>query len=285
MCRWLAYSGPAINLSKLLTRPSHSLIDQSRNARENVETTNGDGFGVGWYGDGSTAGLYHSTRPAWNDTNLRSVAGHIRSPLFFAHVRAASGTPVQETNCHPFHYDGWLFMHNGSIPEFGRIKRKLMMKISPELFPAVKGSTDSEVIFYLALTFGLRDDAPTALEETVDYLERVRQKEKIEQPLRFTAAVSDGQRLIAVRYSTHGQSRTLYHSRHIHALRELDGGYDELPDGATVVVSEPLDNLAEHWAVVPESTLLIVERGLVVTSVFEPGQKELGGYRRASLKV
>ena len=118
MCRWLAYVGPPVPLSDLLMRPDHSLIDQSRNARENVETTNGDGFGVGWYGDDETPGVYRDTHPAWNDTNFHSLSEHIRSGLFFSHVRAATGTPVQNTNCHPFAFENWLFQHNGSVPEF-----------------------------------------------------------------------------------------------------------------------------------------------------------------------
>ena len=94
MCRWFAYSGPPLPLASLLTRPDHSLIDQSLRARENVVTTNGDGFGVGWYGLGPTPGVFRDTHPAWNNTNLRSLTDHIVSPLFLAHVRAATGTPV-----------------------------------------------------------------------------------------------------------------------------------------------------------------------------------------------
>ena len=158
MCRWLAYSGPPLRLSDLLTRPEHSLIDQSRHARQNVETTNGDGFGVGWYSDQETPGVYHETHPAWNDQNLRSLADHVQSGLFLAHVRAATGTPIQNSNCHPFRFERWLFQHNGSVPEFGRLKRQLMLEVDPDLFGQIGGSTDSETLFFLALTFGLRDD-------------------------------------------------------------------------------------------------------------------------------
>jgi predicted glutamine amidotransferase len=48
MCRWLTYSGCPIVLEELLYKIDHSLIDQSLHARLGVETTNGDGFGVGW---------------------------------------------------------------------------------------------------------------------------------------------------------------------------------------------------------------------------------------------
>ncbi len=157
MCRWLAYSGPSIALSDVLMRPDHSLLDQSRNARENVETTNGDGFGVGWYGAENTPGVYRDTHPAWNDANFRHLSYHIHSGLFLSHVRAATGTPVQDTNCHPFAFENWLFQHNGSVPEFGKLKRALMFDIDAELFPFIEGSTDSEALFFLTLTFGLRE--------------------------------------------------------------------------------------------------------------------------------
>ena len=96
MCRWLAYSGSPILLEELLYKPDHSLIDQSLHARLGVETTNGDGFG--WYGAHSeNPAVFHSIEPAWNDRNLREVAGHVESPLFLAHIRASTGTAVQQT--------------------------------------------------------------------------------------------------------------------------------------------------------------------------------------------
>ena len=104
MCRWLAYSGSPVLLEELLVKPAHSLIDQSKHSRLGATTTNGDGFGVGWYGTPDTPGVFHGTEPAWNDRNLRDIAAHISSPLIFAHIRAATGTPVQETNCHPFRH-------------------------------------------------------------------------------------------------------------------------------------------------------------------------------------
>ncbi|MFZ0083571.1 MAG: class II glutamine amidotransferase, partial [Trebonia sp.] len=115
MCRWLAYTGAPISLSEVLYTPVHSLIDQSLHSRLGAETTNGDGFGVGWYDAAAAPGLFRSIEPAWNDLNLRELAGHVSSHLFFAHVRAAIGSAVQQTNCHPFRHGRWLFMHNGFI--------------------------------------------------------------------------------------------------------------------------------------------------------------------------
>ena len=91
MCRWLAYSGSPVLLEELLYKPKHSLIDQSLHSTMGAETTNGDGFGIGWYGVGDTPGMFHSIEPAWNDRNLRELAAHLTSGLVFAHIRASSG--------------------------------------------------------------------------------------------------------------------------------------------------------------------------------------------------
>lgn len=270
MCRWLAYSGPSLKLSTLLTRPSHSLIDQSRHATHNIESLNGDGFGVGWYDNNPTPGVYRDTYPAWNDRNFQHLSEHIQSGLFLAHVRASTGTAVQNTNCHPFAFENWLFQHNGSVPEFHSLKRQLAFDIDPELFPYIEGSTDSELLFYLALTFGLKDDAPAALSRMIGHVEHARQSASIKQPLFFSACVTDGQRLWAVRYSSNNESRTLFHSSHLHALHDLDGTYGSLPSHATIVVSEPLDDLTEHWQEVPESSLLTVEQGTASVTAFKP---------------
>jgi len=133
MCRWLAYSGTPVLLEDLLYKPTHSLIDQSLHSRLGVETTNGDGFGVGWFGEADTPALFKSVEPAWNDRNLRELAGHVRSGLVFAHIRASTGTAVQQTNCHPFRHGRWLWMHNGSITRFQDVKRELMLAVDPSL--------------------------------------------------------------------------------------------------------------------------------------------------------
>jgi glutamine amidotransferase len=103
MCRWLAYSGSPILLDELLYKTEHSLIDQSLHARLGVETTNGDGFGVGWYALGSTQtpAVFRSIEPAWNERNLRELASHVESPLFLAHIRASTGTAVQQEPIDP----------------------------------------------------------------------------------------------------------------------------------------------------------------------------------------
>src|SRR5438876_10033062 len=102
MCRWIAYRGETIPLEQYVTAPAHSLVVQSQRSLESTAATNGDGFGMGWYGEHPEPGLYREVRPAWSDENLRYLCRHIQSHLYFAHVRAATGTPITRVNCHPF---------------------------------------------------------------------------------------------------------------------------------------------------------------------------------------
>ena len=273
MCRWLAYSGDPIPLEALIVQRKYSLIDQSLHSRLGATTTNGDGFGVGWYdGVRPEPALYRSVHPAWNDRNLRELASHVSSPLFFSHIRASTGTAVQETNTHPFRYGRWLFMHNGAVREFPRVRRDLIMQIDPELIPFMEGSADSEVLFLLALTFGLEDDAVTAFERMVGLVEDVGEAHGVEHPIQMTVAATDGVRIIAARYSSEGESRSLYFSTDARALKQryADDRIQQLSDEARAVVSEPLGDLEGVWNAVPESTIGIVRPGQDEMRSFTP---------------
>jgi len=262
MCRWMAWHGQPVLIEELLFKPKHGLIDQSLHSRMGAETTNGDGFGVGWYGTGEGPGVYRSISPAWGDANLRHLAGHIESPLFLAHVRATSGTAVQETNCHPYLHDRWLFVHNGLINGFPTVRRELTFAVDPTLFPNIQGSTDSELLFHLALTNGLEEDPLAALERTIGFVEEIAARHGIDRAIQASIGVSDGERLWAVRYSTEGKSRTLYASADAHAIKQLHPENPRLQllrDEDRLIVSEPFADLPGAWHEIPESTALIVQ--------------------------
>jgi predicted glutamine amidotransferase len=268
MCRWLAYSGSPVLLEELLYKPKHSLIDQSLHSRLGAETTNGDGFGVGWYGDGDTPGVFHSVEPAWNDRNLRELGGHVKSGMVFAHIRAATATPVQLTNCHPFRHGNWLWMHNGVIYDWHRVKRDLVLAIDPELYPEIEGSTDSEVFFYLALTLGLEDDPPKAVQDAVGFIEATGRRHGVEHPIQMTVATTDGTNIWAFRYASEGRARSLFFSTALETLRMLYPDNEQLQGldaESRLVVSEPLGDLVGAWNEVPESHW----------GVIQPGQDEL----------
>jgi len=273
MCRWLAYSGTPVLIDELLYRPSHSLIDQSLHSRLGVETTNGDGFGVGWYGEAPEPAVFKSVEPAWNDRNLRELSGSIRSGLVFAHIRASTGTPVQQTNCHPFRHGHWLWMHNGSITRFHDVKRELLLAVDPSLYLDIEGSTDSETFFFLALTFGLEDDPPAAVEQAVGFIEDVGRRKGIEYPIQMTVAATDGTTVWGFRYSTEGKSRSLFYSTLIEQLREQHPEIailGQVSDETRLVVSEPLGDLEGAWNPVPEASYGIVQEGQDELHPFTP---------------
>jgi len=273
MCRWLAYYGDPIPLEALLFKRQHSLIDQSLHSRLGATTTNGDGFGVGWYNGGEEPGLYRSVHPAWNDRNLRDLAAHISAPVFFAHIRASTGTPIQESNCHPFRYGRWLFMHNGAVREFEKVRRDLMLEIDPQLFPLLQGSADSEVLFFLALTYGLQDDPVVALERMAGVVEEVGERHGVEHPLMMSVAATDGTKIVAARYSSEHDSRSLYFSTDAKALKQQHPEIEEvqaLSDEARAIVSEPLGDVVGAWNEVPESMVGIVQPGQDEMRPFTP---------------
>ncbi|MEU3730875.1 class II glutamine amidotransferase [Streptomyces sp. NPDC033538] len=263
MCRWLAYSGTPVLLETILYKPEHSLIDQSLHARMGVETTNGDGFGVGWFGpEMTTPAIVREIGPAWSNRNLREIASHVRSSLFFAHIRASTGSPVQQTNCHPFRHGRWMWMHNGAIADFHRVRRELALAVDPRLFLDIEGSTDSEMMFFLALTFGLEEDPPAAVARMAGLVEEVGHEHGVQYPLQMTVAVTDGRRLWAFRYSSQGASRSLYYSSRVESLRAL---HPDLPflreasDETRLIVSEPLGDLPGVWNRVPEGSYGVVQ--------------------------
>ncbi|MBI3435531.1 MAG: class II glutamine amidotransferase [Proteobacteria bacterium] len=254
MCRWIAYRGPPIALEKYVTAPTHSLIVQSLKALESSAATNGDGFGLGWYDDQHPEpGLYREVRPAWSDENLRHLCQHIRSRLFFAHVRASTGTPTTRPNCHPFGHGRWLFMHNGQVGDWTPIRRAVEAMIPDAFYASRAGTTDSEAVFLAILGAGGDEDPVGATARTLARLSDIVTASKTREPLRFTAALSDGRDLYAFRYANNDFANTLYYREAGESL---------------LVVSEPLDGERSFWRAVPPSHVVIARAGRPV--VVEP---------------
>jgi len=246
MCRWIAYRGETTALEHYVTEPAHSLISQSIHALESTASTNGDGFGLGWYGHHPEPGLYREIRPAWSDENLRYLCRHLQSHLFFAHVRAATGTPITRPNCHPFSCGTWLFMHNGLIGNWNRLRRQVEGLIPDRLYPSRVGTTDSEAIFLAILGAGMNDPV-AATERTLSRIsDFVNCADGAGARFRFTAALANGRDLYAFRYAVNDQPNTLYY-------RESDAGI--------VVVSEPLDRDHARWESVPENHVVVSRAG------------------------
>jgi predicted glutamine amidotransferase len=246
MCRWIAYRGEQVALEHYVTEPEHSLITQSIRALEATAATNGDGFGLGWYGEHPEPGLYREVRPAWSDENLRYLCRHIRSHLFFAHVRAATGTPITRPNCHPFACGRWMFMHNGFIGSWSRLRRQVEALIPDALYPSRIGTTDSEAVFLAMLGAGLQQDPIGATARTLQKLTTLVDRDGKGERLRFTAALANGSEIYAFRYAVNDAANTLYY---------------QTTHKGTVIVSEPLDRDRDQWHAVPENHVVVARPG------------------------
>ena len=269
MCRWLAYGGPALPLQELLFKPRNSLIRQSLSASRSTVPTNGDGFGVGWYGALPTPGIFRDTLPAWNDANLRSLAEQISARLFFAHVRASTGSSTSRENCHPFRRGRYLFMHNGAIGGFAAIRREIEQLIPDDIYRDRLGTTDSEAFFLLACGNGLTEDVPRALGRTVKQVLDVMTRAKVKDPFRMTAAVADGSAIYALRYSSDEKSPTLYYATG-GTVEISDAAVHFTPGGdAVLVLSEPLDEDPGGWIEIPEAHVLQTADGAARITPFE----------------
>jgi predicted glutamine amidotransferase len=246
MCRWIAYRGDNITLDQYVTNPSRSLVAQSIRALEATASVNGDGFGLGWYGEHPEPGLYREIRPAWSDENLRYLCRHLRSHLFFAHVRAATGTPITRVNCHPFASGVWLFMHNGFVGGWTRVRRRIEGMIPDALYPSRIGTTDSEALFLAIMGHGGARDPLGATRYVLQRITALGNDPERRDAFRFTAALTNGRDLYAFRYATNDFANTLYFRQSAEDL---------------LVVSEPLDEERERWTEVPEGHALIARAG------------------------
>ena len=112
-------------------------------------------------------------------------------------------------------------------------------------------------MFFLALTFGLENDPVAAVEKMVGLVEETGHKHGVEHPIQMTIATSDGTNIWAFRYSSEGDSRSLYFSTRMDSLQALYPENEQLAglsEETRVVVSEPLGDLAgalERGARVP----------------------------------
>ena len=285
MCRLLAYAGPPIFLDALLVEPRASLIAQSMAARQARTTVNGDGSGIGWYGERREPGLYRSIVPAWSDANLVSLCRQIRSPLFMAHVRAATSGEVSTANCHPFTDGRAIFTHNGQIGHYGRLRRTIEALIPDDLYHLRHGSTDSEAIFLASRRDRLGRDASEAIAATLAEIAAIRDAAigalprsseartdgwKGTEPspcgtdetgaIRFAAVHADGTCLTAYRWADDGRPPSLYWRRH-----------GDASASGTVIASEPFDEVDDGWNLVPPSSVLTAwPDGRMTVRPFEP---------------
>ncbi|KAF9946356.1 hypothetical protein BGZ70_003261 [Mortierella alpina] len=279
----LLYKGRLpIQLAHLLTKPAHSIINQSFDSRlrlDNRRPINGDGFGVGWYESEPDPELdpapciFTSVTPAWNNMNLIRLAEKIKSPLVFAHVRASTAGSVSESNCHPWQYGRLMFMHNGNIANFHLIKRKVQESLSDEIFLSVNGNTDSEWAFavFLSLLQSPLQPEPfchtklkDAMLKTIAKLNAWAKDAGIIEASMMNFAVTDGVSVVCTRYisSKTLEAASLYYSSGTRFESYKPGHYRMVKadrrEDIVVIASEPLTFEKADWLTIPTNTVVVI---------------------------
>lgn len=273
-------------LSDLLTRPAHSIINQSFDLRLRLDMRNpinGDGFGVGFYGEKEEPCVFKAITPAWNNVNLNSLSNGTESDLVFAHVRASTQGVLAETNCHPFQYGRILFMHNGGVLAFVKIKRRLLDHLDDKFFLLIQGSTDSECCCALFLdTLYKMGYDPENIETKLNHkvlreallatIELIKnwQVEVTTEPSLLNFAVTDGKSVVVSRYITSKTdeaaslhfstgSRFFEYEPGLFKMERLNRSQDVI-----FIASEPLTFERGDWTCVPTNTVISITENSTV---------------------
>lgn len=275
-----------MTLSDLLTRPAHSIINQSFDSRLRLDMRNpinGDGFGVGYYRKQDQPCIFKAITPAWNNVNLNSLSNCTESLLVFAHVRASTQGVLSESNCHPFQYGRIMFMHNGGVLAFDKIKKKLVNHIEDKFFIFIQGSTDSECCCALFLDtlykMGYDPEDPLvtfnhkvlreALLKTIELLKNW-QTALTSEPSLMNFAVTDGESVIATRYITsHIDEAASLHFSAGSKFFEYEPGLFKMErlnrsQDVVFIASEPLTFERGDWTCVPTNTVISITKNNTV---------------------
>lgn len=241
---------------------------------------NGDGFGVGWYDSvydpelGPQPCIFTSVTPAWNNANLTRLAEKIKSPLVFGHVRATTAGSLSLDNCHPFNFGKLMWMHNGGIACWDRIKRKVQNSVSAIAFDKVQGNTDSEWAFAVFLSSLPDPEAKKfstevlrqAMLDTIAKLNSfVEEAGGDDEPSLMNFCVTDGETVVVTRYvsSRTDEAASLWFSSGTTFSEYADGGHYRMTktdkrENIIMIASEPLTFEKADWMEIKTNHMAII---------------------------
>jgi len=272
MCRFIIYKGQAITMGQLVIEPANSLIVQSKEAKKRKAAVNGDGFGIGWYPlhDDPEPARIVSVEPAWSNQNLIQLTTKVNSKHFFAHIRDASaGMAVSQSNCHPFTFDRYMFMHNGRLDQFIKFKRNILSSLSDKAFNLIQGNTDSEIAFALFMdTISFAQDLNAqqlklGLFETINRIMQFRKQNEANSNAFINFAISDGTNIVVTRFATDSNSQpaSLFYCQGDFTYNAKDEDISITPSssGNLIISSEPLSETSRHWIKIERNQAIIVD--------------------------
>ena len=140
------------------------------------------------------------------------------------------------------------------------MRQALLLKVAPEYFGNILGSTDSEIMFHLALTLGLEKDVPAAVAAMVREVEAAGlDTEQRSSPVDDTGYLRRMKDLWGFRYGSDGQGPTLYISPDMEEFNRLNPEMArKLGRFAACLVSEPVGNYQDVWKPIPENSQVFI---------------------------
>ena len=290
MCRALAYLGEPLPLADLLHRPRNSLVAQSVDPKQ-LHMLNLAGLGLtAWTGASGAPLVYRSTTVPVYDTNLASLAEHVSSGCWLAHIRGIPYRPGADfgpQNLHPFQHPGQrlVLAHNGEMAGFDRLKPVLATRLAPERLLGIRGSTDSEWIY--ALLLQALGEEPVrvatltrALRRTIRVLREARAEAGIDTSSSMNLFFSDGRILGVARYTfdfgryaldpdaaieANTRYLSLWYATGDRFEPDARGRWGLSPAAGRprtlLCASEPLSADPGNWVEVPEYAAVLAERG------------------------
>jgi predicted glutamine amidotransferase len=258
MCRLYAmHANEPTRVECSLVKAQNALMRQSRRDADNL--THGHGWGVADYKDGYPI-VEKQTWAAFHGEHFEKAAARVYAHTVVAHVRRATVGGTAKENTHPFEHGRWIFAHNGTIPNFLKVRDRMMPHIDPLLQNDIKGTTDSEHIFYFLRSLQMeRPDEP--LRQLLGQaLTRIKQWSRDIDPdakLGLNVIMTDGHELAGSRFG-----RTLWslvrNGLHVceicgrtHVHHSSDRNYK-----AIEIASEPLTD--ETWQALPDEVVFSV---------------------------
>jgi len=222
-----------------------------------------DGWGIATFERTRASWLLHKgTERAHEDDRFHAIASESEGHVLVAHIRQKTVGPTRVENTHPFHGDGWLFAHNGTVKAIDVLRAGA----SKARLAEIEGDTDSELLFAFFLTrldeAGLAklDGEPSRTAAT-SIIEAAARKLREQNVGAFNFILSDGATSYAHRF---GRSLFML-ERKPHNPNESGVSLKDWTRRrhAVLVASERLTD--EPWRELAEGTLLRVDRDPVPT--------------------
>ena len=263
MCRLYALiANEPTRVECSLVRSQNSLMRQSESDAEGVEHAHG--WGVADYTQGGPL-LDKQAWAAYHGEHFPRKAARVYARAVIAHVRRATVGRTSIENTHPFRHGRFTFAHNGTIPDFDRVRQRMLAETDAVHRDAIRGETDSEHLFHYLLTLwsrGPQNDLPgtvrAGLERVLAWCHEIAPG----KPVGLNIVLSDGEQMVASRFN-----RSLWYlcrDEFVRCCPDCGRPHVHHEPGAAYraveVASEPVTP-GEPWRPLPEASVLGVDAG------------------------